>query len=107
MGFVHQPVEPATAIEQRVLGVQMEMNKVCMRHDYILRLVLIGSQARDIHRQQERGRLVWQILWKGDRAARLRFRKAREQGSVRRIYAFLLSGCKYYRVNEREPIVCR
>jgi hypothetical protein len=32
MGLVHQPVRPAGAIEQRILGVQMEMNKVRVRH---------------------------------------------------------------------------
>jgi hypothetical protein len=33
MGLVHQPVQPAGAIEQRILGVQMEMNKVRVRHE--------------------------------------------------------------------------
>ena len=32
MGLVHQPVQPAGAIEQGILGVQMEMNKVRVRH---------------------------------------------------------------------------
>ena len=32
MGLFHQPVQTAGAIEQRILGVQMEMNKVRMRH---------------------------------------------------------------------------
>ncbi len=32
MRFFHQPVQPAGAIEQRILGVQMKMNKVRMRH---------------------------------------------------------------------------
>jgi hypothetical protein len=32
MRLVHQPVHPAGAIEQRILGVQMKMNKVRVRH---------------------------------------------------------------------------
>ena len=32
MGLVHQPVQPAGAVEQRILGVQVEMNKVRVRH---------------------------------------------------------------------------
>jgi hypothetical protein len=32
MRLVHQPVQPAGAIEQRILGVQMQMNKVRVRH---------------------------------------------------------------------------
>jgi hypothetical protein len=33
MRLVHQPVEPAGAIEQRILGVQMKMDKVRVRHE--------------------------------------------------------------------------
>ena len=36
MGFVHQPVQTAGAIEQRILGVKMEMNKVRVRHEHNL-----------------------------------------------------------------------
>ena len=32
MRLVHQPVQPAGAIEQRILGVQMKMDKVRVRH---------------------------------------------------------------------------
>jgi hypothetical protein len=33
MRLVHQPVQTAGAIEQRILGVQMEMNKIRVRHE--------------------------------------------------------------------------
>ena len=32
MRLVHQPVQPAGAIEQGILGVQVQMNKVRVRH---------------------------------------------------------------------------
>ena len=32
MGLLHEPIQTATTIEQRVLGVQMEVNEVCVRH---------------------------------------------------------------------------
>jgi hypothetical protein len=32
MRFVHQPVQPACAIEQGILGVQMQMDKIGVRH---------------------------------------------------------------------------
>jgi len=32
MRLFHQPVQTAGAIEQRILGVQMEMNKIRVRH---------------------------------------------------------------------------
>jgi hypothetical protein len=32
MRLVHQPGQPAGAIEQRILGVQMQMNKVRVWH---------------------------------------------------------------------------
>ena len=32
MGPIHQPVQPTSAIEQGILGVQMQMNKVRVRH---------------------------------------------------------------------------
>jgi hypothetical protein len=32
MRLVHRPVQPAGAIEQGILGVQMEMDKVRVRH---------------------------------------------------------------------------
>jgi hypothetical protein len=37
MGFVHEPVKAAGAIEQGKLGVQMQMNKIGVRHVFILR----------------------------------------------------------------------
>jgi len=36
MGLVHQPVQPAGAIEQRILGMEMKMNKVRVRHGHSL-----------------------------------------------------------------------
>jgi hypothetical protein len=32
MRFIHQPVQPACAIEQGILGVQMQMDKIGVRH---------------------------------------------------------------------------
>ena len=43
MRLVHQPVQPAGAIEQRILGVQMQMNKVRVRHGTKL-LHLVGAE---------------------------------------------------------------
>ena len=36
MGLVHQPVEPASAIKQRVLGVQMQMDKFRVRRHALI-----------------------------------------------------------------------
>src|SRR5580704_15542562 len=36
VGTLHEPVEPAGAIEQGILGVQVEMDKVSVRHAAIL-----------------------------------------------------------------------
>jgi hypothetical protein len=33
MRLVHQPVQAAGAIEQRILGVQMKMDKIRVRHE--------------------------------------------------------------------------
>ena len=38
MRLLHQPVEAAGAIEQRILGVQMEMNKISMRHEATMKV---------------------------------------------------------------------
>jgi hypothetical protein len=38
MRLVHEPVKAACAIEQRILGVQMQMNKIRVRHETILTL---------------------------------------------------------------------
>ncbi|HET7626553.1 MAG TPA: hypothetical protein VFM25_14960 [Verrucomicrobiae bacterium] len=46
MRLVHQPVHAARAIEQGILGVQMQMNKVSVRHETIL-----TSNAEDTKRQ--------------------------------------------------------
>ena len=51
MGLVHQPVQPAGAIEQRILGVQMEMNKVRVRHGTKL-LHLVGAEQAGAARGQ-------------------------------------------------------
>ena len=34
MRFIHEPVHAASAIEQRILGVNMKMNKVSVRHTF-------------------------------------------------------------------------
>ena len=49
MRLVHQPVQPAGAIEQRILGVQMEMNKVRVRHAVNLPLNCGREQDADVH----------------------------------------------------------
>ena len=46
VGLVHQPVKPACAIEQRILGVQMQMNKVSVRHEIILPPVCDAAQVQ-------------------------------------------------------------
>jgi hypothetical protein len=46
MRLVHQPIHTARAIEQRILGVQMKMNKVSVRHETIL-----SSNHKDTKRQ--------------------------------------------------------
>ena len=52
--FVHQPVQPAGAIEQRILGVQMEMDKIGMRHGSKLPLLESRVQARDVNNRKIR-----------------------------------------------------
>jgi hypothetical protein len=37
VGFLHQPIKAAGAIEQGILGVQMQMDKVSVRHVSILK----------------------------------------------------------------------
>jgi len=49
VGFVHEPIQAASAIEQRVLGVQMKMDKVGVRHGNNLPLLESEEQARDVH----------------------------------------------------------
>ncbi len=46
MGLVHQPVEAARPVEQRILGVQMKMDKIRMRHAANVRRRLWLAQAR-------------------------------------------------------------
>jgi hypothetical protein len=48
MRLVHQPIHPAGAIEQRILGVQMQMNKVCVRHESILLSDVECAQEREL-----------------------------------------------------------
>jgi hypothetical protein len=50
MGFLHEPVQTARAIEQRVLGVQVQMDKVGVRHRPTLPLRRKGQQGTDIHK---------------------------------------------------------
>ena len=43
-GFVHQPIEAAGAIEQRILRVQMQMDKIRVRHG--VNLTPAGNDAQ-------------------------------------------------------------
>jgi len=45
MGLVHQPVQAAGAIEQRILGVQVKMDKVSVRHICNLRFYIYLHQG--------------------------------------------------------------
>jgi hypothetical protein len=56
MGFVHEPVQTTSPIEQRVLGVQMEMNKVRVRHGFKLPPGMRKQQGRDVHKKDHRQR---------------------------------------------------
>jgi len=49
MRLVHQPVQTAGAIEQGILGVQMEMNKIGVRHADNLPSATAPAQGRDVH----------------------------------------------------------
>jgi hypothetical protein len=46
---LHQFVQPARAIEQRILGVQMKMDKISVRHQIILPFRANPKQAADVH----------------------------------------------------------
>jgi hypothetical protein len=50
MRLVHQPVQPAGAIEQRILGVQMQMDKIGVRHADKLPLATASAQGGDVHK---------------------------------------------------------
>jgi hypothetical protein len=52
MGLFHQSVKAAGAVEQRILGVQMEVNKVRMRHDASLPLNCDREQDADVHTRE-------------------------------------------------------
>src|SRR5688572_25615105 len=52
--LVHQPIEAAGAVEQRILGVQMKMNEVSVRHRTNLaasKRVVQGESQEVIHRR--------------------------------------------------------
>src|SRR6266545_4572441 len=49
MRLVHQPVEAAGAVEQRILGVQMEVDKIRMRHEARLSRPATQTQERVVH----------------------------------------------------------
>src|SRR5436190_20758898 len=48
MRLLHQPVQTTGPIEQRILGVQMEMNKLSVRHGIILHVRLTIAQENEI-----------------------------------------------------------
>jgi hypothetical protein len=56
MRTVHQPVKPAGAIEQRKLGVQVQMDEVSVRHQENLHADDDAAQGRDIHKSAEWGK---------------------------------------------------
>src|SRR5438270_886225 len=49
MRLVHEPVQPATPIQQGILRVQMQMNKLRVRHTHKLPSDTPRKQARDVH----------------------------------------------------------
>src|ERR1041385_1773289 len=57
MRFVHQAIQTASAIEQRVLGVQVQMDEVGVRHKDKLPLPMTLRQGRDVHRRGKLNRL--------------------------------------------------
>src|SRR5213075_349013 len=46
VGLVHEPLETAGAIEQRIFGVQMEMDKFGVRHALNLTLTMNRAQGK-------------------------------------------------------------
>jgi hypothetical protein len=49
MRTLHQPVEPAGAIEQRILGVEVKVDKVRVRHGGTLAPGAARAQEGDVH----------------------------------------------------------
>jgi hypothetical protein len=52
MGFLAKLVQTAGAIEQRILGVQMQMNEVSVRHGDKLPRRAKPAQGRDVHKPE-------------------------------------------------------
>src|ERR1044071_1464061 len=50
MGSLDEPIQTAGSIQQRILRVQMEVNKVRMRHSRKLPLPMRQQQGRDVHK---------------------------------------------------------
>ena len=50
VSLVHQPVEPARSIEQGILGVEVQMDKIRVRHALNLPPFVHVTQGSDIHR---------------------------------------------------------
>jgi hypothetical protein len=56
MGLFHEPIQTASPIEQRILGVQMQVNKVGMRHTTTkYRLQLAGSKEEMLTGEHYKG----------------------------------------------------
>ena len=49
MRLVHQPIQTARAIEQGILGVQVQVNKIRVRHAEKLPFDDECAQERDVH----------------------------------------------------------
>src|SRR5438105_3790474 len=56
MGPFHQPIQPATAVEQGILSMQMKMNEVRVRHRPKLTAEVGGAQERGSESYSPSGR---------------------------------------------------